>query len=261
MQCLLALILLFFPMAALACEGLDECQIDGRGYHVLPPDGWDGTTPLPVLLHFHGWGRQGETVMGHTRIAGATLPRGILLVAPDGLGRSWDFRQPGSRDTPFARAILDSVAVRYPTDGRVFVSGYSWGALMAARFACESGVAVDALFLIAGAFPPGTDCDGMPARVSHVHGTTDTVLDFPYGPGGETTYAVALWRDQLACGPSTRSFDWQAVTWLTHTRHEWDCAGGLVTMDVHPASHLIPRGWLARHLDEVLGLQGSKPSG
>ncbi|MGB3556431.1 MAG: polyhydroxybutyrate depolymerase [Jannaschia sp.] len=250
------LILLFLTLLsspAIACTGSEECALGERSYHVREPDGWDGTTPLPVMLHFHGWGRQGETIMGHGRIAGATIPRSVLLVAPDGLNRSWDFRRADSRDTPFARAVLADVAGRYPLDGRLIVSGYSWGALMAARFACDGGTRIDALLLVSGALPVATPCQGpAPARISHVHGRDDTVLDFPYGPDGDETFAVALWRDHLSCGPESRRFDWQAVSWLTHSRHEWDCADGLVTMDIHPASHLIPRGWFAHLLDEVL---------
>ena len=262
-QILLVLLILLAP-PVLACEGLTECTLAegpaaGRTYHVVPPEGWDGATPLPVQLHFHGWARQGEVPVQSPRTGGAARAAGVLFVAPDGLGRTWRFRNPGSRDTAFAAAVLADVAARYPLDGRLVVSGYSWGGLMAARFACESGLRIDALLLIAGAFPPGTDCAATPPplRVSHVHGTTDTVLDFPYGPDGSDTYAVALWRDRMGCAAAAdRTFDWQAVSWLTHRRHEWDCAAGLVTMDVHTASHLIPRGWVARHLDELLATGG-----
>ncbi|MDB2407248.1 polyhydroxybutyrate depolymerase [Jannaschia sp.] len=246
-------LLLLLSAPAIACTGAEECPLGDRAYHVREPDGWDGVTPLPVMLHFHGWGRQGQTIMNHPRIAGATAPRGVLLVAPDGLGRSWSFRRPNSRDTSFGRDVLADVAARYPTDGQLIVSGYSWGALMAARFACESGLEIDALLLVSGAFPPDMACAGRPARVAHVHGTTDTVLDFPYGPRGEITYAVGLWRRMLGCdGAAERRYDWQAVSWLTIDRHEWDCARGMVSMDVHPASHLIPRGWFAQILDETL---------
>jgi polyhydroxybutyrate depolymerase len=249
----LALLLVFLAHPALACTGVEECPLGDRAYHVREPDGWDGATPLPVMLHFHGWGRQGETIMGHDRIAGATVPRGVLLVAPDGLDRSWAFGTGSDRDTDFARAVLDDVAGRYPLDGRVIVSGYSWGALMAARLACEGRVPIDALLLVAGALSEGVECRGRPERVAHVHGTDDTLLDFPYGPDGDETAAVALWKRVMGCeGPAARRFDWQAVSWLTHDRHGWDCAAGTVSMDVHPASHLIPRGWIARILDEVL---------
>ncbi|SFI91067.1 alpha/beta hydrolase family esterase [Jannaschia pohangensis] len=238
---------------AAACTGGAECALGDRSYHVMEPAGWDGVTPLPVQLHFHGWARQGEVPISSPRTGGAAAAAGVLFVAPDGLNRSWDFRRPGSADTVFAKAVLADVARRFPVEGQpLIVSGYSWGGLMAARFACESEVEIDALLLIAGAFRPGTDCAPRVRRVSHVHGTTDTVLDFPYGPDGDDTYAVALWKDVMGCGPVARTYDWKAVEWLTQTRSEWDCEAGLVTMDVHSASHLIPRGWVARILSEVL---------
>ncbi|WP_298430000.1 polyhydroxybutyrate depolymerase [uncultured Jannaschia sp.] len=256
--CLLVLLTALISIAAPAhaCGGPEACAVGDRSYHVRAPASWDGTTPIGVMLHFHGWGRQGPVPLGSPRTGAAADAAGLLFVAPNGLGRSWDFRHPGSRDTPFVEAVLADVAARFPIDGRLVVSGYSWGALMAARFACEGEAEVSALLLIAGAFPPGIPCEGRPARVAHVHGTTDTVLTFPYGPGGDTTHAVALWRDRLGCDAPARAFDWNAVSWLTHRRTEWDCASGRVTMDVHPASHLIPRGWVARVLDEEL--QGAR---
>jgi polyhydroxybutyrate depolymerase len=240
------------PPAA-ACPDAGACRLGERSYHVRTPEAWDGTTPLVVQMHFNGWGRQGHVPAASDRTGGAAAAAGVLFVAPDGLGRSWGFRNPGSPDVAFAEAVLADVAGRLPVDGRLVVSGYSYGALMAARFACETSVEIDALLLIAGAFPPQIDCAGRPARVSHVHGMADTVLPFPYGDDGDDDQAVALWRDVLGCGGAARRYEWQAVSWLTHSRREWDCAEGRVTLDVHPASHLIPRGWVARHLDEVLG--------
>lgn len=250
--CLTALMMAIAAPAA-ACTGAEACTLEDRGYHVREPAGWDGVSPLPVMLHFHGWGRQGQVPVGSPRTGGAADAAGVLFVAPNGLGRTWDFRRSGSRDTPFAQDVLADVAARYPIAGQpLIVSGYSWGALMAARFACDGGGPVDALLLIAGAFPPDIDCAGRPTRVSHVHGTTDTVLDFPYGPDGDPTQAVALWKGRMGCGAQTRQFEWKSVPYLTQDRREWDCDAGRVTMDIHSASHLIPRNWVARLLDEVL---------
>ena len=54
---------------SIACEGRTACDLGDRSYHVRAPDQWDGASPLPVLLHFHGWGRQGSLIVGHGRIA------------------------------------------------------------------------------------------------------------------------------------------------------------------------------------------------
>lgn len=254
---------LIYVAVMLACLGVSRagacvrevpCALDGRSYHVRLPDGWDGVTPLPVMLHFHGWGRTGALPVQHRRISGATRLRGVLLVAPNGLGKTWDFWRAGSRDVAFAEAVLRDVAARYPIDeATLFVSGYSYGAAMAWRFACDSAVSVRALLAVSGTLRDQT-CAHAPQEVRHTHGLDDGVLPFPYGPGGDVQGPVALWRDVLGCDASPVQRQWNAVSWLTFTRFDWGCAQGRVVLDVHPASHLIPRGWFAQQLDELLGL-------
>ena len=66
---------------------------------------------------------------------------------------------------------------------------------MAWRYACENGNNVAALLAISGTLSHTEDCPEAPAQVRHVHGLDDTVMDFPMGPNGDTTYPVQLWRD------------------------------------------------------------------
>ncbi|MEM8728511.1 MAG: PHB depolymerase family esterase [Pseudomonadota bacterium] len=263
MHILLFLLALFAgPARADAPCGIDQpCTIEDRGYFLRLPDGWDGQSELPVLLHFHGWGRQGDVVTGHDRIASATRKRGVLLVAPNGRNRTWSFWRPGSADTAFAEAVLADVAARYPIDrARIYVSGYSYGSAMAWRFACETDVPLAALLAIAGTLRQDEDCPSAPRSVRHVHGLDDTVMEFPMGAGGDQTRPVALWRQALDCGDVTPVGAWQARSFLTLTRLEWqDCTAGQVALDIHPGGHFIPHGWIARHLDELLGLPFSYP--
>lgn len=243
------------------CHGQTACAVDERSYHVLEPEGWDGETPLPVLMHFHGWMRQGDLVVRHQRIASATRKRGVLLVAPNGLHKTWNFWSAETRDVSFADTVLADVAKRYPIDqSRIYVSGYSYGGAMAWRFVCQSGDDVAALLAIAGTVDQAETCPEAPQDVRHVHGLADTVMDFPFGPGGDTTYPVALWRQKFGCGAPTPMGDWQQVPFLTLSRTEWsDCAFGQVSLDTHPGGHFIPHGWIARQLDELLGLTPSYP--
>ena len=255
-----------FPAAAMGpwkdrCHAETPCEIDGRSYHVKEPDGWDGESPLPVLFHFHGWARQGSLIVKHQRISGATRRRGVLLVAPNGNGRSWDFWRPGTDDVDFARSVLEEVKIRYPVDtDRIYVSGYSWGSNMAWRFVCEDGADIAALLAISGTLDQDEVCATAPSEVRQVYGLNDQVLHFPYGPGGDETHPVQLWREAYDCGEGQRQGAWNAVSFLTLERTTWeDCAQGRVSLDLHPGGHFIPHGWIARQLDELLGRTPSYP--
>lgn len=254
MKHILAALFLFLPTFAAACEGATPCVLGERSYHVKTPDGWDGTSPLPVLLHFHGWGRTGAIPVNHARISAHTARRGVLLLAPTGVNRSWDFWRAGSADVPFATAVIEDAARRFPIDrSRIYVSGYSYGSAMAWRYVCENGFEVAALLAVAGSLPQDTDCPQAPRAVRHVHGLADTVMDFPMGAGGDRTHPVALWRDAFGCGDAADTYDWQAVSWLQFQRTEWACDGGVVALDVHSGGHFIPHGWVGWQLDELMG--------
>lgn len=244
------------------CLGKVPCELGDRSYHVKIPDDWDGETPMPVLLHFHGWMRTGALPVNHARISGATRRRGVLLLAPNGYGRTWDFWDHETDDVAFAAAVIEDAAKHYPIDrSRIYVSGYSYGSAMAWRYVCENGNDVAALIAVSGTLRQSEDCAQGPREVRHVHGLADTVMDFPLGPGGDVTYPVALWREKYGCGKGEDAGEWQAVDFLKFQRTVWnDCAaGGPVTLDLHPGGHFIPHGWIARQLDELLGLAPSYP--
>ena len=244
------------------CTGQTPCMLGERSYHVREPDGWDGKTPLPVLLHFHGWMRQGTLVVKHGRIAGATRRRGILLLAPNGAGKTWDFWTHDTPDVAFATAVIEDAATRYPIDrSRIYVSGFSYGGAMAWRFVCERGNGIAALLSISGTLRQTENCPQAPREVRHVHGTADTVMGFPLGPQGQTTWPVKLWRGHMGCkGTGRDAGDWRITRYREFRRIVWDdCREGRVVLDVHDGGHLIPRGWIARQLDELLDLPPSYP--
>lgn len=268
-RCVLAslLTLLFASLAwaagtlSSACADDVPCRIGDRSYHIKTPDGWDGKTALPVLMHFHGWQRQGTLIVKHQRISGATRRRGVLLVAPNGLNRSWDFRNSNTKDVAFARAVLEDVKKTYPVvSDQVFVSGYSWGSNMAWRFVCQDGDDIAALLAISGTLNQSEICPAAPREVRQVYGLNDGVLAYPFGPGGEQNYPVHLWRTKFGCGAGRETGPWQQVPFLTLQRIVWDtCSAGRVSLDIHAGGHFIPHGWLARQLDEILKLPLSYP--
>lgn len=237
----------------LACGGQEACTLDERSYHLREPDNWDGESPLPVLLHFHGWGRQGNLIVRHDRISTLNVADDVLVLAPNGLGNSWDFRNPGSRDSVFARAVIDDAGRRYPINpDQIFISGYSFGAFMAWRFVCDDGADIAALLAVAGSFPPNATCDTAPREIRQVYGLNDGVLRFPFGPDGDTTTPIALWRDRFDCDNGTDLETWNARDFLTFERTQWDCAEGRITLDLHSGGHFIPHDWIPIQIEEIL---------
>ncbi|HCT32761.1 MAG TPA: polyhydroxybutyrate depolymerase, partial [Sulfitobacter sp.] len=144
------------PMVATAqtlppCGGDTVCPVGNRSYNILMPDDWDGVTPLPVMMHFHAFLRRGRTVIHHPRIGSETKPRGVMLVAPSAQHRAWRFWQDDPADIAFADAVLADVAKRYPVDqSQIYISGFSFGAAMAWRYACARGDRIAGLMTMSG---------------------------------------------------------------------------------------------------------------
>lgn len=253
-----ALAALPFSFKAANAEGLTpcgietSCQVNDRSYRVATPNDWDGIKKLPVLIHFHGWGRTGTNVIRNQKIAGATKETGVLLLAPDGIGRSWSFWSSPSRDVPFVKAMLEDAAKRWPIDrNRIYVSGFSYGGAMAWRLACEEGQDFAAFLSIAGTLwntEEVSDCPS-PIRLRHVHGLRDTVMDLPRGEGGDPRYSVSPWVSVNGC--SSKSNGKEAFD--IYERHIWkNCnSRNTVELDLHDGGHIIPKGWLKRELERL----------
>ena len=80
---------------------------------------------------------------------------------------------------------------------------------------CENGNDIAALLVISGSLRREVQCPQAPREVRHVHGTNDTVMDFP------------LWRDKFDCGVGQDAGAWNVVDFLTFQRTTWeDCGSG-----------------------------------
>jgi polyhydroxybutyrate depolymerase len=128
--------LLLAERPAHACGPDTDCAVAGGVYRVRPPSGWDGRSPLPAAVFFHGWQGSAGGVMADERLGKALADRGVLLVAPDGIQGDWSFPSlpsPGHprSDLAFVDAVLADVAQRYPIDrARLWATGFSLGGSM-----------------------------------------------------------------------------------------------------------------------------------
>ncbi|MEH6632324.1 MAG: CocE/NonD family hydrolase [Halopseudomonas aestusnigri] len=235
------------------CRESGRCELDGRTYQVKVPESWDGTSPLPVLIHLHGWGRTGRNVLNNHRVTNATENNGFLLVAPDGLGKSWDFWGNSSRDAPFIRSLMKDLPKKWPIDNsQIYVSGFSYGGAMAWRLACESGEQLAGILPIAGTLrqQDTINCKGGPVNVTQVHGLKDNVMRLPRGTNNDPLKGIELWQRTNNCKTEPDLVEKLDI----FTCHRWtSCASGKNTaICLHNYGHMIPKGWLDFALAEAV---------
>ena len=144
---------------------------NGRDGVLVVPAGVAAGAPLLVALHgAGGTGRQMTQLL-----ATEAGRRGILVLAPDSRGTTWDVIRGGyGPDVAFLDEALAAVFARFAV-GSVAVSGFSDGA----SYALSIGLANGDLFGHVLAWSPGfmapPDLAGRP-RVFVSHGTGDRVL-------------------------------------------------------------------------------------
>jgi len=248
--------------------GVDAlCEIEGGAYRVHLPSGWDGKTPLPGVVYFHGWQGSADGVMANAGLTGAADELGVLLIVPDGMEKTWSY--PGSpakhRDEiAFLDAVLDDAEARYPIETDTLVgTGFSMGGSMAWFAACALGDRFAGFVPVAGAYwdPIPTDCPSPAPNLVHVHGTSDTVVPMEGRPirqiyrQSDVGDSLASWTARAGCEATTKPAelgDLACERWV-------GCGGTLIELCTHPGGHMIKPEWVVdgyRRLMRHLGRDG-----
>jgi polyhydroxybutyrate depolymerase len=207
-----------------------------RLYDVIVPASYDGQTPLPLVLDFHGYGSsktQERVASGFNAVAER---EGVVVVYPQGLfgrpeapeagnlpaGPSWnggafccgDAKRLEIDDVAFARALVDAVAAEVRIDRRrVYATGLSNGGAMTHRLACEAADVFAAAAPLAFPLhvdPPSACLPARPIPVLHFAGLSDSLV--PYDGGAillSAQESFAMWReiDGCAAGPPNETVD------------------------------------------------------
>jgi polyhydroxybutyrate depolymerase len=216
---------------------------DDRAYDLVLPDSYDGTSPIPVVVAFHGGGGN------RTGAARTTCPtgdvrepeclhelgrvEGFAVVYPDGVpgkgllkeSRTWNagggvdgWRCTSGRaceedrdDIRYIRAMLDDLERRVAVDPeRIYATGLSNGGAISHRVACEASDRFAAIAPIGGAMQLTTSdaCEPeRPVPVLQIHGTDDPCWVYE---GGESECPVG--QRGLKHVPVARTMDeWAAI--------------------------------------------------
>ncbi len=235
MRSLAVALLLLLPFAAQSAPPCADCTAAGGTYHTATPPGWDGHSKLRLLVFLHGWMMEGLDIIEDHGIREPAGKANYLLVAPDGLLRSWAHTGSPSQardDVAFLRAVVKDVKSRWPIDPRTVVAaGFSQGGSMVWDLACYAAGDFTAFLPFSGGFwePLPATCTSGPVDLRHVHGREDTTMPLAgralFGPyrQGDIAKGFAIWAatDQCRAGPMTlaQSDGLECRTWT-------GCAGG-----------------------------------
>ena len=235
MRWLWLLLALLAAPAARAAAPCGDCTAAGGTYHTVAPPGWNGRTKLGLLLFLHGWMMEGLDITEDADIRAAAAKMGFLLVAPDGLLRSWAHTGSPSQardDVAFLHDVVADVESRWPIDrARVVAAGFSQGASMVWDLACYDAPDFTAFLPFSGGFwrPLPRACRSGPVDLRHVHGRGDTTMPLAgrhlFGPyyQGDIRQGFRDWVAEDRCrGKPVALKDWSGLTCESWT----GCAGG-----------------------------------
>ncbi|MEM7685140.1 MAG: hypothetical protein AAF293_09960 [Pseudomonadota bacterium] len=263
---ILVILAILFVTPSLACGGTERCEVEDGYYLAAPPPDWDGTSPLPLVVYFHGWNGSPEGVFRNKAMVNGVNRRGALFVAP--YARTGYWRQIGKgraehgRDEKaFIHGVMADIAKHWPIDaGKTLASGFSRGGSMVWNVACYAGGLFAGYAPIAGGFWNSTPetCPSGPVNMRHIHGLNDGVVAYDevgiYNsmpiPEGLTVLRALNGADDVV--DATYSID--------HPKRPRTCerfdgsSGKSVEICLHPGGHSIPAEWVAEGLDWVLDL-------
>jgi poly(3-hydroxybutyrate) depolymerase len=172
-----------------SADGPQTLDVDGqeRAFILSLPEGYDPTTPYPLIFAFHGLGGSAELVSSNGFYFGIEQTGGkpSIFVYPDGLdtGMGTGWANDGGQDVAFFDALLAHLQQNYCVDSaRVFSTGHSFGGMMTHTLACQRADVLRGIAPVAGAYFGfgGGDCAG-PVAAWGAHGDPDDTVSYESG--------------------------------------------------------------------------------
>ena len=238
-----------------------------RTYRIFVPT--NASSPVPLLLVFHGGGGTGRQMERFTRFTAVAAREHFVAIYPDGVDKNWNDGREGDFSTPhrehiddiaFIDAILGRTATEVPIDThRIFATGISNGGFFSNYLAALRPSTIAAFAsVVAGLADPfhRSFHPGRPVSVMYLQGTEDPLV--PYHSGNvargkrgrliDTEIALGLWRTSNSCrsDPAISQLpDTDPGDGCTVTVHTWTGGQGgsdVVLYRIEGGGHTWPGG-------------------
>lgn len=165
-----------------------------RRFEVYVPSAYNPATTTPVLVVLHGKDQTVNDIRVVTGFNTLAAQYGFIVVYPEAYQNNWNDGRavPGIAaydlnvdDVGFVRTTLERVALDYTIDpARIYLAGFSNGAMMCQRIAFEQPHLYAAIATVAGPIPANVAdalTPAVPIPVCMVHGTADPLLPWEGG--------------------------------------------------------------------------------
>ncbi|HKY92502.1 MAG TPA: PHB depolymerase family esterase [Nevskiaceae bacterium] len=161
--------------------------------------------PLLVILHFRGG--NAKDMANLVQVGRLIRDHGAWALLPDALSGNWR-KNPAERtnidDVAFIDAAIADALANYPVDPkRVYVMGFSDGAFMALRYACDHSERLAAGFVVAGAMLKSLADQCAPSNTLpfvFINGTSDMNVNYNGSVGVLSAPDTAMyWASLNAC--------------------------------------------------------------
>lgn len=211
--------------------------IDGQGertYRLFVPPSLDLTEPAPLLVALTGYPMNADDLADLSDFDRQASTGGFIVVYPDHLqGSSWNAGSCcGSvDDVTFISRLLDRLTSDFRIDKRrIFAAGFSAGAMMAYRLACEMSDRIAAIASVSGAMVVDNCRTARSISILEMHGSADPLVPYNGGTGDtgltvpSTSSVIQRWVTLDGCpGQPTHT-----VNGITNTSTWSGCQGGTV---------------------------------
>jgi polyhydroxybutyrate depolymerase len=165
-----------------------------REYVLYIPNSYDGTSAVPLMLNFHGFGGSASDYMQEADMRSLAEADTFILVYPQGSyldGTShWNAcplggdNKSNADDVGFIESMISVISSQYNIDiERIYAAGYSSGGMMAYGLANYKSDLIAAVASVSGVMLDCTGPTSHPMPVVHLHGTSDGVIPYNGGNG------------------------------------------------------------------------------
>lgn len=174
-----------------------------RSYLLHLPGGLDVSQAHPLVFVFHGYSESGVNARLYTKLDAFSDVNGFVVVYPEGFKNSWnasvccgDASQNNVDDQAFIRQVIADVGSLVSLDAkRIYATGFSNGALLSYRLACEMSDTFAAVAPVAGSLVTNPCKPSQAVSLFAMNGMRDGTVpydgnaQFPSVPGSVETLA------------------------------------------------------------------------